>query len=438
MNISIHKIIVFFFNISIAIGCVVCFAGVLSPSIRSYSYILSYISGMLGIVLYILHESQKRRILSKFFIGAVCIGLYMVLVGILSNSVSVRNNIGIYLSQDLRYYMYILMGIVMSDENYRKDYITTMKLLGIVSIIAFFVALANYSFSYSLVVQQARIGIWDIPYYCWWIAGACYTYLFSYSLITGKDKIIGYGSFAAYAILGLLFLKRSALVNTVLLLLISLIIKTRGNTRKIMKILFVVFVGVIVIIIAYNYFIPKESYFHAVIEGLLNRFSGTSLADYDRSRESAYYLDHVPWWRVILGQGLGNYFPYSNSSGVINALHIGLYDILYKGGIVYAFLWIYAFVSSIKCIVNVRRLSEMEIVCLIVMVATFVALVYEKSFTYAIDPIGFSFAIGIVCKKEYRYRRIKDNCFPPQSNGRQTGNNLNLSHIQKNDITELS
>ena len=89
-----------------------------------------------------------------------------------------------------------------------------MKILGIFAII--FGIIAIFLFDFSLDIS-ARINTWTLSYYFWWLSASVFAYLFAYSRIMNKDKLIGYGVLIIYVILGILFLKRSVLFNAIFL-----------------------------------------------------------------------------------------------------------------------------------------------------------------------------------------------------------------------------
>ena len=85
--------------------------------------------------------------------------IYLSIVGAFkSDFYSQGTSINIFLSQDLRFVMYVGVGILFADGVFFDNYIEIMKKIAFVSIIMGFFALANYNFSYAVASEGQRLG----------------------------------------------------------------------------------------------------------------------------------------------------------------------------------------------------------------------------------------------------------------------------------------
>lgn len=392
-----HNFISTFFLISIFAGVVTNFAGVLPENIKYIFYLVSIFFGFSGIFLYII---SKRRIHKSdyFLFWWLFIMIYMIIIGFFkSNFFSTNFDFGTFLATDIRYVMYITIGIIFADKKYTPHFHQLIVKLGYLSILFALIALINYNFDLTRVQLGSRIGIWELPYYLWWLSGGVFAYLYPFSRLTRKNKIAGYGSLISYSVLGLLFLKRASFINTIFIIMVTeyfLYKNISGKSiskNKILKIMLL-----LVSIIAIFLVLSREPYFRFLIENMINRFgSQGNFLEYDRAIEANTYFKQASLTDIFLGQGLGHYFTTYRQ---INALHTGIFNVIYKGGLLYLFYILTILIKTIKAYVKKNELDVFSLVCLITSLSYLVSLLYEMSFTYTILIVGYSTPIAIIFK----------------------------------------
>lgn len=395
------KVINAFFSISIILGVILHFNDIIATNISRMAIIGSLFFGYAGVFLFIIKSSKKLYENRIFYIWLILCA-YMMSIGIVFSGGLWRSSVSInwLLIQDLRYVMYTAIGFVFANKSLINKYHQVMKFLGVAAIIFGVLALLNYDFSESAYNINIRQGIWTISYYYWWLSAAIFAYLFSYSRITGKDKFIGYGTFITYVVLGILFLKRSVVINGVFLIIITDYLKPNRNKSNNKYLKLALKMGkIIMVIILVSVFwgdrihlLLNDTYLGNVVEAIFSRFEIDSFRTYDRSREADLYFVYVSWFYWIFGQGIGNYV--SVGGYFLNALHTGFYNIIYKGGVFYFLFWIYLIKNFVKALFVKNRLSEYTLVCLCVALSATLSLLYEFSFTYTILPIGYSTSIA--------------------------------------------
>jgi hypothetical protein len=236
-----------------------------------------------------------------------------------------------------------------------------------------------------------------MPYYLWWLPSAVFAYNFAYTRMTGKNKIAGYGSFFAYLILGLLFLKRVAFINCAFLFFLSLIFNPTQKTIPLKKIVFVSVMVIIAIVSVFFLFdIINDTaiyeYGKNIFENLFNRFEKDSFTSYDRAEEAIIVFNDSSSLEKIFGYGLGSYAVVNGH--LYPTLHTGLFNYLYKGGVFYLGFWIYLFIQFIILFFKRKKLSKYSLACLMVAFSAILSSFYEFGFTHTIMPIGYATPIA--------------------------------------------
>ncbi len=366
-----------------ATGIALHFAGILPESIKYVLYGISLVFGFLAILVgYSICFNKKVKMYLGLWILFI---IYLSIVGAFkSDFYSQGTSINIFLSQDLRFVMYVGVGILFADGVFFDNYIEIMKKIAFVSIIMGFFALANYNFSYAVASEGQRLGLWSLPYYLWWASGSVFAFMYPYSHITGKNKVLGYGSFMAYATLGLLFIKRASMVNSILIIIVSeLFCNTRGNKKNQFAIFKIIISLLIILGIAYA--IP---YSRALLSAMIDRFGSQGGAlEYDRAREAQAVFAVLNSSDVFFGQGIGHYVQ---GERLINALHTGLYNLVYKGGVLFVLMFVYFVIKTIKNVITNRSLSATESICLCTSVSYLCSMFYEASWSYTIYMVQYA------------------------------------------------
>lgn len=402
-ELTVLDMIKLLFFVAIVSGIIFHFNSLMPSAFAKLTMYISIISGYGGILLFILfYKGDKRN--NSLFYPWICIVIYMAVVGYInSNGFAGATSKYWLFTQDIRYVMYFLMAIICTYRKFSEYMEFILKFICLMAVILGIVGLLNYNFNDTLIAQ--RNGIWSLPYYCWWLSTTCFAYGFAHAYITGKDKIIGYGSFFVYIVLGLLFLKRSVLVNGIVIILISSALKNKvnygNNIDHILKNVRNIILGLFILICVYK-IMMLNPYFNQVLQQLLLRFgSEQNYENLDRTIESTLYFQSASMTEIIMGQGLGSYVVLEvPMTIVVNALHIGLANIVYKGGIFYSLFYLCIFIGVIKKVFNDKNMSEKSLVCLCVSLSLFISLLYEMSWTFTILIFPFGYCLAYLFQKE--------------------------------------
>jgi len=393
-----EKLIFRLFYFSVILGIIILFLGVLPGPVTVLIVLSSVLTGFIGIILYTHYYPTNKYTRWLFYLL-----IYFLIVGVSYESFIPRIRTGNFMwivTQDLRYVMYFIIGSIFATNKYMFHFHKIMHFLGVLSIIAAIIGLIFFDFNIQSISERA--GGWNFSYYCWWISAACFTYWGYYSIIEKKEKILGYSVVLSYFILGLLFLKRSAFVNVMVLLFVANILSNRGYFKSLGKIILLI-VSIVLFFILINIF--QSQYLSEIFSLLFNRFETIEeVEDIDRILEwRAYYINStIP--QLIFGNGIGHY-PFLQiteyiSLDKVNALHIGLYNILFKGGVVYVVFYIVLYYNVFRKMFRLKVLSKYELVCLGVSISAFISLFYEGSWTYALEPFCISAPIFYIALKK--------------------------------------
>lgn len=400
------KIVLFCFSIAIYFGVVMHFIEILPSNIYWLTLYTSLGFGYVGLIIFFVNRSRSLYENKVFYLWSF-IATYMLVIGFIFTGAfpGTTYSLSWLTLQDLRYVMFVGIGFAFANDKYIIDYHRMMKILGIIAIVFGILSIMNYQFNISLI--NTRIGVWSLPYYYWWLSTAIFAYHYAYSKITGKNKVIGYGVFAVYTILGILFLKRSVLINVLFLVVITEILQpSKVTSNRLISRIVKVLLFILIIVIFYLMFnetinrMIGNSYVGEVFNSLFERFKSDDLSTYDRSAEKNIYFSTATNLQILFGNGLGNLQILGGK--LINALHIGAYNIIYKGGLIYVIFWIYLLSNFIKAFMRKRQLSKYLLVCLTVALSASFSMLYEFSFTYSILPIGYSTAIAYIVQNQKR------------------------------------
>lgn len=307
--------------------------------------------------------------------------IYFFLVGFLHGGGMSNSIIGLMLSQDIRYVMFFLIGGMFAFGGNMKSFHQIMKILGVISII--FGILALLTFNPTVQKIDTREGTWSISYYYWWCSSACFYYWGYYVMFEKKDQVIGYGVMIAYVVLGLLFLKRSAVVEFAVVLAFYTIFapKKRGYLKPIILVL----LGFVVIMVM------RGSFVKTLYDLMMGRF-GVAMEEFDRAIEADSYFASANTIDLIFGNGIGHYydsFGIKEAERTLNALHLGWANIIYKGGVFYALFMIILYLSVIKRVFLLPK-DNYGKVCLGVAISSLASLFYAGGWTYTIIPFCIS------------------------------------------------
>jgi len=404
-NLLISNNIKVLFTISIIVGVVVNFSNLLPQKLNNFLFIFSLFAGVFGIFLFLINERNIFKKDLTLFMIWLLLCVYMMLMGLLNFSISNRSFVlGTLISMDCRYVVYWGIGFLLAEPNYIDYYKKLMYFLGYLGTILGIIALIIYPYNIGSI--QNRLGVWSMSYYLWWLPSSVFAYNFAYTRMTGKNKFVGYGSYYTFLILGLLFLKRVALVNCIFLFILSIFlspVKTKISLRKIVYVLVIIIVIVLTLLLFLDNIKQTDVYKYGstIIDNLFARFEDDSFTDYDRANEATLVLNNSSKIEKIFGYGLGSYAVIDGH--LYPTLHTGIFNYLYKGGIFYLGFWIFLFIKFILLFLRKNKLSNYSLVCLMVAFSAILSSFYEFGFTHTIIPIGYATPIAYlvrIAKKE--------------------------------------
>lgn len=371
-------------KISVFLGLVShCFQNHLGAlSVPLYFAILVF--GYAGIFLFLSGGHRRSAYVNSFLILIV----YFCILGLSRGNLS---NFTIAVVQDLRYVMYFLMGAIFAQEDRYMGYFhSIMKTIGVIAIILGVYAIMTFQFG----TIATRESTWSDNYFLWWASASSFAYLGAYALVAKKDRLIGLGTFAVFFVLGMLFLKRSALVDVIVIIILSVVVQSSKPIRNLIFTLTgVVFFLIILQRIAPEYFVLTE-------DALTSRFDNIeSVAEVDRNVEAQLYFLRASLADIIFGYGIFNYPDIFTPGEPKNALHLGWANLFFKGGVIYVFWYLWLYSGVVRNLFRVRKSSELFRVCFVVALSCLISMGFEGSWTYTILPFCISAPIFYSARK---------------------------------------
>lgn len=367
--------------------------GIIYPVVNNGSFLtnlISLLSTIFAIVaiinFYSNSESPKTTGMVKFF---AVVAVYMFLVGVVGGSLSVgKTTLLLTITQDLRYVaLFWLGGLYASSDKYMAFFHIIMKRLAWIAVLMCLLALILILGTGSFNQRESED---NLIYHLWWSAtGMMYCCYFGL-MVESKDRKQFILVLVFYFVLGMAFLKRSCFIDTLLILALSLFISSRnkgGNkTFRIILILVVIMVVLLSLFPAIN---------NVVFSALFDRFNSVdTLDEFDRVIETNQFLSNTTKWQRLFGFGIGNYLTYdrydTGGSSLLNALHLGYMNIVYKGGVLYVLFYIILYFKIFKVWFKKYHKPVFYYVCLGVAISSLVSLLYEGSWTYTITPFCIS------------------------------------------------
>lgn len=177
-----------------------------------------------------------------------------------------------------------------------------------------------------------------------------------YSVINNcswKYRLLVIGYWICGVIFYLIFLKRFIIVDSALILaMIGIFLFSEGKIT--IKRVFggLLISGMVLAIIS----VAADSVVGLLWDGVMGRFSNTSINEFDRFEESRIYFSNSNLLYILFGKGLlGGHSALE--AGLHEALHVGWTNLIHKGGLV---LFICALWPTIKAILLVPRMKELD------------------------------------------------------------------------------
>jgi hypothetical protein len=305
---------------------------------------------------------------------------------------------------DYRYLLFSFLPFMLVGNYESKYFQKIFNKVGFVAVLSGVVAVIMVDKSFSYVSN--RDGSWTLSYYLWWVVACAYPYLFLKNNFIKKDYK-GLLLITLHLLLSFLFLKRSGFVGALILISLTFIFsrKTSSILKKMLVLGLFILIGI--------------SFFGDYLDLLVLRFSAdaSELQQFDRYLEVLEFLNIVSSKQLLTGFGANNYIEMTYigiQDNAVNSLHIGLYNIIYKGGILYALFILYlgAQIISLRKYINYN--PEIKI-GFIIGIFFLISFSYENSWGYLPDHFFLLLAIyrGIYLKDDVK-RAIKTGNLPVQ------------------------
>lgn len=367
--------------------------GVIFPVVNNGSFLTNLISvlstafAIVAIYFYYANpNTPKTTGLGKFFSVVV---IYMLIIGIIGGSLFKGKTILLMtIGQDIKYVaLFWLGGLFASSDKYMAYFHIIMKKLAWIAVVMCTLATILLLMTGSFIQRGSED---TTIYHLWWSATGMMYCCYYGLMVKSKDRRLFILVLFFYFVLGMAFLKRSCFIDTLLILALSLFISSRnkgGNkTFRIILILVVIMVLLLSLFPAIN---------NVVFSALFDRFNSVDTIDeFDRMIEWIQFQSNSTLTQKITGFGIGNYLISdrygTGDTSILNALHLGYANIIYKGGILYALFYVVLYLKIFRVWFNGRNKSPLYYVCLGVAISSLVSLLYEGSWTYTITPFCIS------------------------------------------------
>ena len=288
---------------------------------------------------------------------------------------------GLY--HDYRYLgFFSLSFLFISDKSVLyKDQL--FQKIGRIALVAGIIAILIMDKSFSAISN--RSSGFTLPYYLWWIVMWVYPYLFLKYLMKDFSRL-GLWLFVLHLLLSLLFLKRAGLVDAGMLVCFHFIFS--GSSSKRIK---SIFIGVVAIFIGI-------SLFSNVLGLVADRFYNDSdnLEQWDRNIEVLEFFTVTSEKDRLIGFGANNYLKMTYIGEVnkpVNALHIGAYNLIYKGG----YLYVGFLVLILIQILSLRKYLSYSHEIRIGFIMGLVFLIgHAYQFSWSYNPVHFFWLVPIL------------------------------------------
>lgn len=243
---------------------------------------------------------------------------------------------------------------------------------------------------------SSREAGFSLPYYLWWIVMWVYPYLFLRYLLKGDLKL-GLWLFILHVLLSLLFLKRAGLVDAGLL--VSFYFIFSGTASKKLKGIFITIISLII----------GLTIFSGITDLIANRFEGDAenLEEWDRNLEIIEFYKTTTESDRLFGFGANNYLKMTyigQKDKSVNALHIGFYNLLYKGGYLYLgffFILVFQILSLRKYVRFSHEIRIGFIMGLVFLIG------HSYQFSWSYNPVHFFWLVPIL-RAIYLKGKIRD------------------------------
>jgi hypothetical protein len=372
-------------NLSVYIGVILHFQNVMNQGVTDILHAVSLVVGYFGVTLFLLSHGNKVNKICYWWI-VVCV--YMFLLGLI-NPYGGTRSLYILFKTDLRYCMYMMIGLCYATPQWFSMYRIVMKKLMILA--AVFGIIALFLFDYNLNTILYRNNTWTMPYYLWWLPGSVFAFALSEGAFGKTNKKICYAALGAYLILGILFLKRATIVNVIflyVLIFFAKVLKEHTNKKKLLQFFWIVIITCVLI-----FAVTKVPTVSNIANIIFDRFINSEIDSYDRAAEAEMYFRGCGIMQIVTGTGMGI------TSHDYSSLHIGFYNNILKGGLVLFGFWFCIFIKSVASAIKIRRLDENQTLCLCVTISALLSFFYEMGWGPNIIAFGYAASIGYIFQR---------------------------------------
>lgn len=331
--------------------------------------------------------------------------IWFFLVPIIFFGVGINSELfyqGMY--HDYSYLLFSFLPFMLVGNYESKFFQKIFDKVGFIAVLSGFIALIMVDKSFAAVSN--REGGWTLSFYLWWVVLCAYPYLFLKNIYLKKDYK-GWLLITLHLLLSLFFLKRSGFVGALIIIALTFVFSERSS--KLLK----------SISIFGLFFITGFVLLGDYLNLLVLRFDSdaSNLQQFDRNLEVEEFFTFVSSSQVLTGFGANNYVK-MNYIGIqdnaVNSLHVGLYNIIYKGGLLYVLFILYlsAQIISLKKYINYNQEIKIGFIMGVFFLITFF---YENGWSYVPSHFFSLLAIyrGIYLKDDIK-RAIKTGNLPDQ------------------------
>ncbi|MCK6611999.1 MAG: hypothetical protein L6Q78_13275 [Bacteroidia bacterium] len=321
-------------------------------TLSNYASALIFILGIF--LIYFWNEQGGSKFLTGsiktiFTFWMLLVGWFLVVPFILVRSGNVNFVEGMY--SDYRFLIFSILPFIFISNEANIYYNKIFKAVSIVAIVSGVFSILTVDKTVVDAFERQTVGV---PYFLWWVVVCVYPYMFLKSFVS-KQKSYGLILFSIHIICSLLFLKRSGITGAFSYFIIILIFSNIGGANKI-KIFSGVAVLLLVIVLLFgNYLEPLYARFEK---------DASDIENFDRLTELDEFFSGVTTFQILSGFGANNYmkmYYIGEFDNEVRALHIGFYNILYKGGILYLFFTIFLAYQILKLFPYIKRDNEILI-----------------------------------------------------------------------------
>jgi hypothetical protein len=348
------------------------FENIFLGRLSNYFNVLIFIFGIAVILYWRLNNginqlSRSLKFIHSFWFNVV---LWFLIVPFVFFE-SVENTFVEGMYSDYKYIIYSFLPFIFVTNTAHKYYQKVFYYVSVVAIISGFFAI--------LFIDNTTIDVSDrnsaqISYYLYWVVVCIYPYMFLQDFFSKKGKK-GYILLIINLVLSLYFLKRSGIVGTFYYSLTALLFSLEFKTRF-FKYVFVFFFFLLSIFIIF----PQR------IDVIINRFdeSAKDLNSYDRLSEVDEFFSVVSDLHFFTGFGANNYLEMiyiGLDDNAVRALHIGFYNLFYKGGIPYFLFTLFLLYKIIQLKKFINKDYEI-LIGFIIGVYFIISYSFENSWSY--------------------------------------------------------